>query len=91
MYWYVLTLMDKMQVTEKKIIWTHGLLSKNYVEVSIGHVRTTNVYQSFIQRICDAGDIEIYSAGDKPEAYLKGLPFPNKLKKIIEDNKDKLS
>ena len=91
MVWYIFTLIDKIQVTEKKIIWTHGLLSKNYVEVSIDHIRTINIYQSFIQRICDAGNIEIYSAGDEPEVYLKGLPFPNKLKNIIEHNKDKLS
>ncbi len=82
--WWIATKFDHFKIKEDELVWTHGLLSKQYVEISTGSVRTVRVNQSIIQRMMNAGDVTIYTSGDKPELVVKGLPNPDVIRDYIK-------
>jgi uncharacterized membrane protein YdbT with pleckstrin-like domain len=84
MSWYVLSKSDHLVIKDDEIVWTHGLLNKGYTEINMGSVRTTRLNQTLLQRIMNAGDIEIYTAGDNPELVVKGLPDPSEILRLIK-------
>ena len=43
LYWYLTMKADKLTIKEDEVIWTHGLLSKTYVEINMSSIRTTRV------------------------------------------------
>jgi hypothetical protein len=67
-----------------EILWTHGLLSKQYTEIQMASVRTVRVTQTLFQRLMNAGDITIYTAGDTPELVVRGLPDPGEIRELIK-------
>ncbi len=83
LWMYLRTRMDKLTVKRDELVWEHGLISKSYTEVSLTSVRSLKVSQSLLQRMLNAGDISIYTAGDMPELVIKGLPDPDKLRELI--------
>jgi len=83
--WYVSTKMDHLAIRDDEIVWSHGLINKQYTEISMSSVRTTRVQQSLMQRIMNAGDIMIFTAGDNAELYVRGLPEPNRIRELIQD------
>ena len=84
MYWWAQTKMDHLTIRDDEIVWTHGLLSKQYVEISLHSVRTVRVSQSLLQRIMNAGDVTIFTSGDAPELVIKGLPDPDAVREHIK-------
>lgn len=84
LYWYLLTKSDKLTIKTDEIVWTHGLISKQYTEINMASVRTTRITQSLFQRILGAGNVAIYTAGDEPEVVVKGLPNPEKIRDYIK-------
>lgn len=83
--WFVSTKMDHLAITDDEVVWSHGLINKQYTEISMSSVRTTRVQQSLMQRIMNAGDIMIFTAGDNAELYVRGLPEPNRIRELIQD------
>lgn len=81
--WWLSTKFDRLVIKSNEIVWTHGLLTKQYTEVSMSSVRTVRVSQSILQRIMNAGDVAIYTAGDAPELVIKGLPNPEAIREHI--------
>ena len=75
---------DQLVIKDDEIVWTHGLVNKDYTEISMGSVRTTRISQTLLQRIMNAGDIEIYTSGDNPELVVKGLPDPSEIRRLIK-------
>lgn len=84
LYWYVSTKLDHLIVKTDEIVWTHGLLNKQYTEINMSQVRTVKVSQGLLQRILNAGDIAIYTAGDDPELAVRGLPDPDTIRDHIK-------
>ncbi len=84
LYWYLTMKADKLTIKEDEVIWTHGLLSKQYVEINMSSIRTTRVEQSLLQRMLNAGKLEIYTAGDNPELTVNGMPNPHKIRELIK-------
>ena len=87
--WYVSTKMDHLEIRDDEIVWSHGLISKQYTEISMSSVRTTRVTQTLMQRIMDAGDVMIFTSGDQPELYVRGLPEPQRIRELIQDDRGK--
>lgn len=87
--WYVSTKMDRLEIRDDEIVWSHGLISKQYTEISMSSVRTTRVSQSLMQRIMDAGDVTIFTSGDQPELFIRGLPEPRRIRDLVQDKKEK--
>jgi uncharacterized membrane protein YdbT with pleckstrin-like domain len=82
--WWLGSLFDHLKITQHDIVWTHGLLSKEYTETNMASVRTVRVNQSLLQRIVGAGDLVIFTTGDEPELSLRGLPRPNEIREHIK-------
>lgn len=84
LYWYLLTKSDHLTIKSDEIVWTHGLINKQFTEINMSSVRTVRVTQSLIQRMLKAGDIAIYTAGDQPEVVIRGLPNPEEVRAHIK-------
>ena len=82
--WWVSARADRLVITDDELIWTHGLLSKEYTEINMSSVRTVRVSQSLLQRIMDAGDITVFTSGDSPELLVRGLPGPNAVRELVK-------
>lgn len=82
--WWLATLSDRVAITEDEVLWTHGLLSKQYTEIGMGSVRTVRVKQSLLQRMLGAGDVYVFTSGDIPELVVKGLPDPNRIRELVK-------
>ncbi len=82
--WWVSTKVDSLKIKEDELIWTHGLLNKQYVEISMGSVRTVRINQSLMQRMMNAGDVTIFTSGDAPELVVRGLPDPDAIRDHIK-------
>lgn len=81
---FIKTKMDKLTIKTDEIVWAHGLLNKAYTEINMNSVRTVKVNQSLLQRLLNAGDVAIYTAGDNPEVVIQGLPNPEKIRGYIK-------
>jgi uncharacterized membrane protein YdbT with pleckstrin-like domain len=84
LYWYIQTKFDHLTIKTDEIVWTHGLLNKQYTEINMSSVRTVRVKQSLLQRLLNAGDIEVYTAGDVPELVIRGMPDPEAIRNHIK-------
>lgn len=84
LYWYLSMKADKLTIKDDEVIWTHGLLSKTYVEINMSSIRATKVQQTLMQRMLNAGKVEIYTAGDEPELTVNGMPNPDKIREVIK-------
>lgn len=84
LYWWLTMKMDHLVIKADEIVWTHGLLSKQYTEITMHSVRSVKVSQSFLQRLLSAGDVEIYTAGDDAELVVRGLPNPDRIRDLIK-------
>lgn len=84
LWMYLKTKMDKLTIKTTEIVHAHGLISKAYTEISMSSVRTVKVSQSLVQRMLNAGDVAIYTAGDNPEFVVKGLPDPGQVRDLIK-------
>jgi uncharacterized membrane protein YdbT with pleckstrin-like domain len=82
--WWIATKVDYLKIKDDELVWTHGLLNKQYVEISLKSVRTVRVSQSLLQRIMNAGDVTIYTSGDAPELVVKGLPDPDAVREHVK-------
>jgi uncharacterized membrane protein YdbT with pleckstrin-like domain len=82
--WLVSTRTDRLKITDDEVLWTHGLLNKQYTEISMGSVRTVRVSQSLVQRLMNAGDITVFTTGDLPELVVRGLPDPGRVRELVK-------
>lgn len=82
--WWVATKMDRLQIRDDEVVWTHGLLNRQYTEINMASIRTVRVSQSLLQRIMNAGDVTIYTSGDLPEMVVRGLPDPRQVRDQIK-------
>jgi len=87
--WYVSSKMDHLSIKDDEIVWSHGLIKKQYTEISMSSVRTTQVNQTLMQRIMNAGDVMIFTAGDRPELHVRGLPEPHRIRDLVKNNAEK--
>lgn len=84
LWWYLQTKSDKLVIKSDEIVWEHGLISKQYTEISMSSLRSVRVNQSLLQRMLNAGNVEVYTAGDEPELVIKGLPEPDRIREYIK-------
>lgn len=81
--WYAQTKASKLTLTEDDLLFEQGLLSKERSEVNIESIRTVKIKQTFFNRVFGVGTIEIFTSGDLPEIVAHGLPDPNKIRELI--------
>jgi len=84
LYWYLQTKADHLIIRADELVWTRGLINKQYTEVNMSAIRTVRVNQSLLQRMLNAGDITIFTAGDEPELVINGMPNPEEIREHIK-------
>jgi uncharacterized membrane protein YdbT with pleckstrin-like domain len=82
--WWLGARFDRLEITDREVVWTHGFLNKQYTETNMNSIRTVRVSQSLLQRFLNAGDLVIYTTGDDPELTIKGLPRPGEIRELIK-------
>ena len=82
--WYLKTKSKKLSVTNRDMLYEEGLLRKNRKELALDKVRTVEVDQDFVQRIFGVGEVRVFTAGDKPEIVVEGLPDPNRIRELVK-------
>jgi uncharacterized membrane protein YdbT with pleckstrin-like domain len=83
LYWYIKTRATALTVTLHELMYERGILSKDRLSVSLRHVRSVEVKQSFVNRILGVGTIQVSTAGDEPEFTVKDLPDPHEIREAI--------
>jgi len=83
LYWYIKTRATALMVTEHELMYERGILSKDRLSVSLRHVRSVEVKQSFVNRLLGVGTIQVSTAGDEPEFTVKDLPDPHEIREAI--------
>ena len=78
--WYARCKSETLTITNEKILYERGILSKERDELRLTSIRSTRVTQSFFQRMLGTGNIEVFTAGDQAEIVLLGFPNPNDIR-----------
>jgi len=77
---YLMIKAVRYRITNYRIDFERGLLSKNIDTLELWHVEDINFHQSVIDRIVNTGDITVLSHDDTtPKLELNGIPNPRPL------------
>jgi len=82
LWWYVMSKSELLTITESELRYEKGILNKAHSEVALTSIRSVKVRQNLFQRMFGTGDVEIYTAGDRPEIVVKGMPDPARIREV---------
>ena len=83
LWWYIDNKNKRLSIEGDLIKWQEGIFNKTFIDLNTEDIRTVKIKQSFFQRMLGTGDLDIYTAGDSPEAVLMGLREPHEIKTMI--------
>ena len=83
LWWYIDNKNKRLSNEGDLMKWQEGIFNKTFIDLNTGDIRTVKIKQSFFQRMFGTGDLDIYTAGDSPEAVLMGLREPHEIKTMI--------
>jgi len=85
LWWWIDRYNTSLEITTKRTIMHHGILSKSSSEVVHDNIRNIQIDQSFLQRVMHVGKIGISSSGqDGVELQVNHLKDPDKIREIID-------
>ncbi len=70
-------------VTDDRVIFRTGMLSKHGVEIPLERINNINFNQRIFERIIGAGDLEIESAGREGQSYFEDVRHPDGVQQEI--------
>ncbi len=86
LFWWLDVAQTTLTVTDKRTIFSKGILSRYTNEIFHSDVRNVQVWQTPFQRVFNIGNIGISSAGQSEiEIQVDGIPNPEKVRKIIDN------
>jgi uncharacterized membrane protein YdbT with pleckstrin-like domain len=86
--WWIKVKGTELTVTNERVSLRKGILSRFTNDVYLTDIRNVQIYQSFWQRIGHVGSVAISSAGHEGiEIEVKGIPDPDRIKKIIDSHR----
>ena len=84
--WWLRVVNIRLAITNERVTLRTGILSKNIREVYITDIRSMQIDQRFMQRILNTCHVEICSAAtSESEIRIDGIPYPDKVKKLIDE------
>ena len=83
LWWYIDNKNKRLSIEGDLMKWQEGIFNKTFNDLNTEDIRTEKIKQSFFQRMFGTGDLDIYTAGDSPEAVLMGLREPHEIKTMI--------
>lgn len=70
-------------ITNSRVIFQQGLVSKKGVEIPLDRVNNVNFNQTIVERILGAGDLLIESGGQDGQQRFTDIQRPQEVKKIL--------
>ncbi len=82
--WYVPTRFERLGITDDALIYHKGSLTRTGAEIKLSSVRELRLDQTPLQRLVNGCDIAVFTAGDKPELAVRGLPHPERIRALVK-------
>ncbi len=82
LWWFIKARSEVLTITDTELRYEVGILNKAHSEVQLSSVRSVRVNQTLGQRIFGTGDVEVFTAGDRPEITAKGMPDPGRVREL---------
>jgi uncharacterized membrane protein YdbT with pleckstrin-like domain len=70
-------------ITSDRLIYRHGVLSKQGVEIPLERINNINFEQGIWERVIGAGDLQIDSAGKEGQSYFTDIRHPDGVQQEI--------
>lgn len=87
-YWHKLS--QRVEVYNDRVVLQRGILTTDVRIIFIEDIRSIDIRQSMMQRLCRYGDIMISSAGTAGIEYVAtGIPEPAHVKDVILDQRSR--
>ncbi|MBE9561446.1 MAG: PH domain-containing protein [Proteobacteria bacterium] len=87
-FWWLQVVNTRLTVSNERVGFRRGILSKNIREVFLSDIRSVEIDQTIIQRIMGTGRVEISSAASSDaEIIIDGIPDAYEVKKIIDEHR----
>lgn len=84
-YWQLQSWSARLEVTNKRVVFTKGILSKTTVEMLHRTIQDIEIKQSLLDRLLNVGTISIANASEDDDAILLGdVPNPYKVRETID-------
>lgn len=80
--WWIRCKGIRLALNRHEILFEKGLLAKQRTQLNLSSIRTVRITQSAFQRLFGVGDIEIFSAGDRAEIAVRGMPRPAQVRAL---------
>jgi uncharacterized membrane protein YdbT with pleckstrin-like domain len=80
--WRIIARSEVLTITDKELRFEKGIFNKTRSEIALGSIRSVRVDQTLWQRLFGVGDVFIFSAGDRPEIVIQGMPEPAKIREV---------
>ncbi len=78
-------LKDSYVITHHHLLHHHGIISKRVKKILLSSVGDFEVNQTFIQRIFNVGDIQIYHYGNEHIIKISNIPKPTEFGDFLQD------
>ncbi|MDM8560406.1 PH domain-containing protein [Candidatus Parabeggiatoa sp. HSG14] len=90
-FWWLKVVNTQLAVTNERVTFRTGILSKNIREIFLSDIRSVQISQTLLQRILGTGWVEIASAASsEAEITIDGIPQAYEVKRIIDENRRQL-
>ncbi len=70
-------------ITNRRVIFRTGLLTKRGIEIPIGRVNTVHFHQGIIERLVGTGDLLIESGGESGQQRFTDIRQPDRVQRVI--------
>lgn len=70
-------------ITNRRVIFRTGLLTKRGIEIPIDRVNTVYFHQSLVERVLGAGDLLIESGGESGQQRFTDIRQPDRVQRVI--------
>ena len=75
-------------ITNLRIIFRSGLVSKRGIEIPLDRVNTVHFHQGLMERIVGAGDLLIESGGESGQQRFTDIRQPDRVQRVIHAEMD---
>jgi hypothetical protein len=84
LWWWAVKMFTKVIVTNKRVTYRVGIVSRETSEVQHKDVRNLQIDQGIVERLFNVGDIAISSSGqDDLEIVAEGIPDPDRVAAVV--------
>jgi uncharacterized membrane protein YdbT with pleckstrin-like domain len=70
-------------ITNRRVIFRTGLLTKRGIEIPIDRVNTVHFHQSIVERVVGTGDLLIESGGETGQQRFTDIRQPDRVQRVI--------